>query len=128
LQPRGSCFRRSVLYITGMSEAERRAMLGFLKAHAELRTIERRIQRRETLVVILASAVVALNVVVPAEAGFQPLDLIHYAIACGFALNLRRIVLDHIERRRDMWVLNRCAQYARQRLADEYVQRASRIA
>lgn len=111
-----------------MSELERRAIVAFLKDYADLASVERRVRRREAFVATLAGAVVVLNVYAAALDGLRALDLIHYAIAFGFALNVRRIVLDSLERRRDFWIINRCAQAARERLAEDHAERSSKLA
>ena len=105
------------------SLSQRAAMLEFLEAYGALWRMEKRVRHRERLIAALCAAVVSLNIVAAAPGGLHGFDLVHYAIACLFALNLRRIVLDGIERRRDWLILDECATYARRRLAIESAKR-----
>lgn len=99
------------------SLTEREAIGRFLALYTMLATIERKCRRVETVAVMAYSGVIAVNVSLPAVAGFDWPDLISYAFACYFALALRRWVLRAIERRRLWSHWQTTAAHARARLA-----------
>src|SRR5262245_7957219 len=99
-----------------LRESERAAMRAYLATYRELRAMESRVRWRERALVAMAAAVVSLNVIAAAEPPFDALSVLCLLIACAFALNLRRMILDGIERRRDWLVLDGCATYAHRRL------------
>lgn len=103
--------------------SQRAAMLEYLEAYTELRRIEIQIRRRERLLVALGAVVVTLNAVAAADEGASALGALCLLIAVWFALNVRRIILDAIERRADWKVFDDAATHARRRLAIEASER-----
>lgn len=99
------------------SLTEREAIQRFLAAHAALVTLERRTRRVERVVFVTYGVAILANATLPAVGGFAPLDLLNYALACLFALSLRRWVLARIERRRAWALVQMAAAHARARLA-----------
>ena len=99
------------------SLTEREAIQRFLAAHAALATLERKTRRVERVVFVTYGVAILANVTLPAVGGFQPLDLLNYALACLFALSLRRWIIAKLWRRRAWALMQTAAAHARARLA-----------